>query len=94
MQIRFVKNVQFTKLVKADGRLKEFNFRKMNSEQEGPLFTVDVVDERGNRIIFRMKKNDTQWKIMEQNQSAVLPDWVRVNENILSDHIEEELRQG
>jgi hypothetical protein len=90
MQIRFVKNIQFTKLVKADGRLKEFNFRKMNNEEEGPLFTVDVADERGNRIIFRMKKNDTNWKIVEPH--TPLPDWVKSNENILHEHIEEEMR--
>ena len=30
MQLTFIKNIQFTKLIKADGRLREFNFRRYN----------------------------------------------------------------
>ncbi len=40
MRIHFVKNIQFTKLLKAEGRLREFNFRKLGGQQEG-IFTVD-----------------------------------------------------
>ena len=64
MHIQFTKNIQFTRLLKADGRLKEFNFRKINGIKEG-MFTVDVSDDRGNRIIFRMQKEDNGWKIMQ-----------------------------
>lgn len=87
MHIQFIKNIQFTKLVKADGRLREFNFRKVNGIQEG-MFTVDVSDDRGNRILFRMQKEGNGWKIAEQQ----LPVWIRQNETTLNELIEEELK--
>ncbi len=87
MKIRFIKNIQFTKLVKANGRLKEFNFRKLKGAEE-ELFTVDVSDERGNRIIFSMAKEDNQWKLVEKD----LPSWVIENESKFNELIEEELR--
>jgi len=86
MQIQFIRNIQFTKLVKADGRLQEFNFRKSNGLQEG-LFTVDVSDDRGNRIVLRMQKEDGVWKIMKQQ----LPAWIWENEANFHTLIEEEL---
>lgn len=85
MELKFIKNIQFTKLIKVDGRLKEFNFRKPNGKQEG-LFTVDVIDERGNRIIFNMEKKEDRWKIIPQN----LPSWVIDSENNFHELIEEE----
>ncbi|MES1197656.1 MAG: hypothetical protein ABUL41_00065 [Chitinophagaceae bacterium] len=90
MQIQFIKNIQFTRLVKADGRLREFNFRKFTGDDGQILFSVDVGDDRGNRIIFKMKKEDTGWKI----QSTILPplpQWVLVNEINFHDLIEEEM---
>ena len=87
MLIQFNKNIQFTKLVKADGRLREFNFRKTNGMQ-GELFTVDVSDDRGNRIMFRMQKTDGSWKIMDQQ----LPAWIIENEPGFHELIEEEMR--
>lgn len=89
MQIQFIKNIQFTKLVKADGRLREFNFRKINGMHES-LFSVDVVDDRGNRIIFRMEKEDGTWKIIKQ----ALPIWIIENEKNFHEAIEEELRNN
>ena len=88
MQVQFVKNIQFTKLVKAEGRLREFNFRKFRGEEGEILFSVDVVDDRGNRIVFRMQKEDVGWKILP----GQWPTWVFTNENTLHDLIEEELR--
>lgn len=90
MQIQFTKNIQFTRLVKADGRLREFNFRKYRGEEGELLFSVDVVDDRGNRIIFKMKKEESGWKIVP-NQ---LPAWVASNEKSFNDLIEEELEQA
>ncbi len=87
MQIQFIKNIQFTRLVKADGHLREFNFRKLNGLQQ-ELFTVDVSDDRGNRIMFKMKKEDAGWKI--ENQP--LPEWVYLNESVFEKLIEEELQ--
>lgn len=86
MQIQFVRNIQFTRLIKADGRLREFNFRKMLLLQD-TLFSIDVVDDRGNRIMFRMGKTDSGWQIIPQP----LPTWVTEQEKVLSDMIQEEL---
>ena len=86
MNIQFKKNIQFTKIVKTEGRLREFNFRKLGGINEG-FFTVDVVDDRGNRIMFRMQKEDNQWKIVEQP----LPSWVVSSENQFHGLIEESL---
>ena len=84
--MKLIKNIQFTKLIKANGRLKEFNFRKVNG-QEG-LFTVDVVDERDNRVFFTLQKIDNHWRLSNQP----LPAWVIENENIYHELIEEELK--
>jgi len=86
MNIQFKKNIQFTKIVKAEGRLREFNFRKLGGINEG-TFTVDVVDDRGNRIMFRMQKENNQWKIVEQP----LPSWILSSEAEFHTLIEESL---
>ncbi len=88
MKIQFIKNIQFTKLVKVENRLREFNFRKINSEKEG-LFTVDVSDDRGNRIIFNMEKNDGRWTIATPD---TLPEWITNNPQKFEELIEEELK--
>ena len=88
MELKFIKNIQFTKLIKVDGRLKEFNFRKPNGRREG-LFTVDVIDDRGNRIIFNMESSENHWKIVTNE----LPDWVNSSESTLEELIEEEFKQ-
>jgi hypothetical protein len=77
-------------MLKAEGRLREFNFRKLSGLQEG-LFTIDVVDDRGNRIMFRMQKDDNGWKIVLPQP---LPEWVIKSERQLNDLIEEELLQA
>ena len=87
MELKFIKNIQFTKLIKVDGRLKEFNFRKPNGRREG-IFTVDVIDDRGNRIIFNMENDDQHWKII----TTELPTWVNSSEKMLEELIEEEFR--
>ena len=87
MHIQFIKNIQFTRLIKADGHLREFNFRKLTGFQD-ELFTVDVSDDRGNRIMFRMRKEDGTWRIIAQP----LPEWVIKNETVFHDVIEEELK--
>jgi hypothetical protein len=87
MELKYVKNIQFTKLIKCDGQLKEFNFRKPNGKQEGP-FTVDVIDAKGNRIIFNMEMKDNSWKIITGN----LPAWVTESETAFHEMIEEEFK--
>ncbi|MGN6616333.1 MAG: hypothetical protein ACTHJ5_04085 [Ilyomonas sp.] len=89
MKLHFTRNIHFTKLLKAEGRTREFNFRKMRVEGED-LFSVDVVDNRGNRIIFKMRKENGVWKIIPQT----LPEWVTELEDKFSEAIEEELRNA
>ena len=88
MLIQFNKNIQFTKLVKADGRLREFNFRKTNGMQ-GELFTVDVSDDpAATALCLGCKKPMVRWKIMDQQ----LPAWTIENEPGFHELIEEEMR--
>ena len=87
MNLEVVKNIHFTKLVKASNRLREFNFRKVGGTNGG-YFHVDVPDERGNRIIFRMNKEDGQWKIMDE----YVPNWIAGLEDQFSELIESEMR--
>lgn len=87
MELKYVKNIQFTRLIKVDGQLKEFNFRKPNGKQEG-LFTVDVIDASANRIIFNMEKQDNIWKITTEQ----LPAWIMQSENAYHEIIEEEFK--
>ena len=90
MQIQFIKNIQFTRLVKAQGRLREFNFRKYSNEEGDLMFSVDVVDDKGNRIVFRMRREESGWKILPD----LLPLWISSNEGNFHDLIEEGLRQA
>jgi hypothetical protein len=85
--MRSIKNIQFSKLIKAEGRLREFNFRKSNPNGE-VLFVVDVTDDRSNRIIFQMQKENDLWKIQPQ----LLPDWILKYESQFHELIKDELR--
>jgi len=87
MQIHFTKVVHFTRLIKAGGRLREFNMRKLKQLDED-IFSVDTVDDRGNRILFHMNKSTTgNWSIVPQP----LPVWVTENEDKLREEILNEL---
>jgi hypothetical protein len=86
MQLQFIRNIQFTRLLKTEGRLREFNFRKANNQNES-FFSVDVSDDRGNRIIFKMLKKEGKWQIVPQP----LPEWIREKEETFNNLIEEEL---
>lgn len=87
MNIPFAKNIHFTKLVKTADRLREFNFRKLPGNNN-EFFHVDVPDDRGNRIVFKMHKlGNDQWKIVEQH----LPTWISDHEQRFNDLIEEEI---
>jgi len=64
-----LRNIQFTKLIKTGGRLREFNFRKSKGK-EGPMFTIDVADPKDERhyLIFRYKEN--RWVLEKKNLVA------------------------
>ncbi len=53
------------------------------------LLHVDVPDDRGNRIVFKMQREENnQWRILEEG----LPTWVSANETLLNEAISEEVR--
>ena len=85
MMLHFTKNIHFTRLVKIADRLREFNFRRVPDANE-QLFHVDVSDDRGNRIVFKLRKQDTRWHIVDQG----LPQWIYSTDKVLSDVISEE----
>jgi hypothetical protein len=87
MMLNFKRNIHFTRLVKVADRLREFNFRKLPGT-ETPCFHIDVPDDRGNRIVFRMQQENNNWKIVDQQ----LPPWINATETKLNEVIEEELR--
>ncbi len=86
MNFEVKRNLQFTRLIKADGRLREFNFTRLTGLMDG-FFNMDVVDELGNRIIFQLKQNGSDWDVLEPQ----LPNWITSNINILQEAIETEL---
>ncbi|MGZ3845048.1 MAG: hypothetical protein ACXVLT_14630 [Flavisolibacter sp.] len=88
MNFTFVRNIHFTRLVKTADRLREFNFRLIPGTSNS-LVHVDVPDDRGNRIVFKMNKGEgSHWKLDQTN----LPTWVIDSEKKLNDVIEEELQ--
>ncbi|MFT3911728.1 MAG: hypothetical protein QM737_20055 [Ferruginibacter sp.] len=82
----FLKNIQFSHLIKIGANLKEFNFRKSNGSLE-TIFTVDTIDAKGNRIVFNMHNTGNEWKIIQQE----LPVWILANEDQLAASIQKEL---
>ena len=83
-------NTHFTRLIKAKDKLREFNFRKLPAT-DGGLFHVDVSDDRGNRLIFKMHKEGAgPWRVSD----ATLPPWVLDAEEKLSNAIEEQITAG
>jgi hypothetical protein len=87
MNFTFAKNVHFTKLVKTNDRLREFNFRLLPGHSNN-MFHVDVPDDRGNRIMFKMQKHENNhWRIVDTH----LPLWISEYEQRLNDLIEEEI---
>ncbi len=87
MHMNFVKMVQFTRLVKADERLREFNFKKLKGPEE-EVFSVNVCNERGDRLFFNMEKREGSWAI----QPCDLPKWILQNEKKLNEVLEDELK--
>ena len=84
MHIQHIRNIHFTKLLKVNGRLREFNFRKLPGND---LFHIDVSDDRGNRIITKMQKTDNHWRFIDE----ALPAWLTESEKKLGELIDEEL---
>jgi hypothetical protein len=78
-------NIYFSKVIKAGERQREFNFRQLHSEAQ-ESYSVDVPDDKGNRVIFSMSRNeDGQWNMSAQT----LPSWILHAEPALGQAIEE-----
>jgi hypothetical protein len=77
-------NIAFTILIKIEGRLKEFNFRKRAEN----LYDGNTNDEYSIRYYFQLKKEDgaADWKINGQS----LPGWITKNETTVSEALEKE----
>ena len=75
----------FSKLIKAGDKLREFNFRQTYLNDDS-RYTVDVPDDKGNRIMFSIYKNaEAAWKVAAQ----LMPMWVHNAEQELATAIEE-----
>lgn len=75
----------FSKVIKAGERQREFNFRQA-STADSNRYSVDVPDDKGNRLMFSMQKNEEgHWKTSAQS----LPIWIRDAEAELDHAIEE-----
>lgn len=81
-------SIHFSKIIKAGDRNREFNFTRTN--RSGNQYSVNVPDERGNRIFFTMHQEEGAWK----TSLDILPPWVLSAEEELSKAIEEENRAG
>ena len=81
--MKFQKQVQFSKYIKIEGQLKEFNFLKLN-KNDFPTYTVDVSDERGRRFIFLLVQDGKEWKITGDD----LPNWILDAKGLLQQEVE------
>jgi hypothetical protein len=73
-------NITFTILIKVNGRLREFNFRK----RKDLFYDTDTNDERDNRYTFRMVKENEKWKII----GSEIPAWIFKNEELIAESLE------
>ena len=78
-------NISFSKIIKLGDRLREFNFRKKPGTDN---YTVNVTDDRGQRIIFTLVKTAEKSWITE---GANLPLWLQFSEGVLASAVEENL---
>lgn len=81
-------SIYFSKIIKAGERQREFNFRQLANGAD-IRFSVDVPDEKGNRIYFHMfPDSEGKWK----TSTEILPVWIQNSEDILSTLIQDELK--
>ncbi|ANH82258.1 hypothetical protein A8C56_15970 [Niabella ginsenosidivorans] len=85
MHTSFNKIVHFTRLIKINGRLREFNYRK-NNNAGTYVFDVDTADDRGNRLFFRLAKEDNEWQLTSK---LPVPEWITDNRELLITELEE-----
>ena len=76
-------NIAFTLLIKVNGRLKEFNFRKRSEVN----YDANTNDELSSRYFFGMQKIEGVWKITGKD----LPAWLLDNEALISESLEKKI---
>jgi hypothetical protein len=78
-------NISFSRIIKLGDRLREFNFRKVPGTNN---YTVNVTDDKGQRILFTLRKNvEGSWMMEGVN----LPLWLQFSESRLGGEIEENI---
>lgn len=75
----FIPNIHFSVLVKIEGRLKEFNFRKRAED----TYDADTADDRGNRWQFKWKRGTEGWDIISASPS--MPAWIANNRQVIEE---------
>jgi hypothetical protein len=65
------RHIAFTKLIKAEGRLREFNFRRKAGAQ-GAVYDIDVSDQYGRRHYFHLQQQGKDWLATNQE----IPGWI------------------
>jgi iron only hydrogenase large subunit-like protein len=84
-----ITNIYFSKIIKLENRLREFNFRKLPNTNNN--FHVDVTDDRGQRIMFTMYPDaEHTWHI----STTEVPGWIHYAQNILGQLIENKTTSG
>ena len=79
----------FSQVIKAGDRIREFNFRQMSS---GPavVYSVDVPDDKGNRITFTMHQSEEgKWQVSD----PLLPAWINDAAPALNEAIQQNKNQ-
>jgi hypothetical protein len=77
-------NIAFSKIIKINERLWEFNFRRLPGEY--PSYHADVTNEKGIRILFSIYKSaGGTWRAT----SNKLPLWIASAEDFIGENIEE-----
>lgn len=80
-----IMSMYFSKIIKTGERQREFNFTKL-SRNATTRFSVDVPDDKGNRIMFNMHLDaEGEWKTDTED----LPSWIHHVEGMLADAIRE-----
>jgi len=78
----YLKNIAFTSLIKVNGRLREFNFRKRSES----LYDGDTNDERGERYFFKIEKVNDEWTL----SGMQVPSWLSQQEEAIGRAVQQQ----
>ena len=76
------RNIHYTILIKINGRLREFNFRKRSDD----LYDADTSDERGTRFQFKLSRTEGNWEIAGVN----VPAWIQDSQQQIISAVQQE----